>query len=377
MNTNLEPNVLRWARIRAGLSPEELAKRLGKKVSRVVEWEMDGILSLKQVEALAEKTHTPVGYLFLPKPPVEKLPVKDFRTVSGVATVSPNLLDVIYHAQRRQEWYRDHLKKAGNEPLPFIGSLRPDTRVETAAEVIRSTLSIGPEISFRASSWEESLELHVEEAEDAGIVVMRSSIVGNATRRAISVSDFRGFALCDKYAPVLFINTADSKAAQLFTLAHELVHLWIGESVVFNLDDSLPPDQSVERYCNSVGAELLIPMAMFRVHWRTQADSYSEVVRLGRQFKVSTLVTARRALDAGFIDQPRFKEIYANEVRRYHRKGAGGSFYRSAPIRAGRRLTRSLVVSALEGGTSYREAMQLVGVSSINTFHELAKRLGC
>src|SRR2546423_1880531 len=124
VKVTVEPQVLRWARERAGLAPAELAQKLALKEERVAEWERTGVLTLAHLERVASKTYTPVGYLFLAAPPQETLPISDFRTMGGdrMRRPSPNLLDTIYLCQQRQGWYHDYLIGEGEAPLAFVGS---------------------------------------------------------------------------------------------------------------------------------------------------------------------------------------------------------------------------------------------------------------
>ena len=230
MKITLQPNCLRWARERAGLDTPDLAPKIGVKEEKIIAWEQSGELTFSQAEKLANATHTPIGYLFLPKPPVERLPVNDFRTVgtSSITQPSPALLDVVNEALRRQDWYRDYLRSNGGEPLAFVGSISPLSNIVRIADTIRAEVFWNADLRAKAKSWEDALTKQTDAVENAGILVMRSGIVGNNTSRPLSVSEFRGFALSDRYAPLVFINGRDFKAAQMFTLAHELVHIWLG-----------------------------------------------------------------------------------------------------------------------------------------------------
>ena len=267
MNISLEPRILRWARERAGLDVSALAKKLGiKKVGRVTEWERTGEMPYEKAELLAEKTYTPFGFLFLKEPPDEALPIPDFRTVASapVRQPSPNLLDTIYRAQHRQNWFRDYLSEEGHEPLAWVGSLRLSDRPVEAANRVREVTGLTTALRRSASNWEDALRLMVEQIEESGVLVMRNGVVDNNVHRKLSVDEFRGFALADPHAPLIFVNGADALGAQMFTLAHELIHIGLGLSGVSTLEATFSNGRDTEKFCNEVAAELLIPLAELR-----------------------------------------------------------------------------------------------------------------
>lgn len=387
MNATLNPKVLRWARKRAGLNLAELAKKIfGKKGTPDVirEWEHTGELTFSEAERLAEKTHTPFGYLFLGTPPREELPIKDFRTMGGaeIKAPSPNLLEVIYECQRRQAWYREYLLANGEQPLDFVGKFSAQDSVERTAQDIRNRLQIGSGLSTEIESWRQNLVLHFEAAENAGILVMRNGVVGNNPHRKLSLDEFRGFSLADEYAPLVFINTRDARAAQLFTLVHEIAHIWIGESAVSNPVRMFTSGGAVEQHCNQVAAEVLIPLAEFRSKWRQSAEVESQFRTIAREYKVSSLVALRRALDAGFVTRDEFWQYYDNEVQRFKdyrdrdtaaAKDPGGNFYSSLKSRSSDRFCRALISSTLEGKTSYKEAFGLLGLRNTKSFSNFAR----
>lgn len=376
----LEPTVLQWARKRAGLDPAALALKVigkGGTPEKVREWEKTGELSFRHAELIAEKTHTPVGYLFLQFPPVEKLPINDFRTIGDApCPVTQNLLDIIYEAQRRQEWYRNYLIESGGPPLSFVGKISIDTQVEQAAKDICDIFKIGPRLSTTSQDWKANLLLHVEALEERGVLVMRSGSLGPT--RKLSVEDFRGFALSDAYAPIIFINTSDSQGAQLFTLAHELVHICIGESAVSNLKSTYAPAHRVESFCNAVAAEMLLPIKELIAGWNEQANVNAQIQKFSARYKVSTLVVIRRAKDAGFLTQSSFNVRFRSEFKKLRalNKGKKPTFYNTRNARVGNRMVRAIIGSTLEGKTLYRDAMHLLGLKSANTFHTFAKKIG-
>ena len=200
-----------------------------------------------------------MGFFFLPSPPDEQVPIPDLRTVGdrGVRRPSPDLLDTIYQCQQRQEWYRDYVRGIGLDPVAHVGSLSTATPVDEAASAVTAAMSFS--VERRGSNWSEAFGYLRDQAEDNGVLVMVSGVVGSNTRRKLDPAEFRGFALSDPLTPLVFVNGADTKAAQIFTLAHELAHIWLGQSALSDADLSVQATDNVERWCNRVAAEVLVP----------------------------------------------------------------------------------------------------------------------
>ncbi len=375
----VNPELLQWACERSGIAHEALAVKFEK----LPEWESGETQpTLKQLEAFARAVHVPVGYLFLSQPPEEPVPIPDFRTFAGQAVTrpSPNLLDTIYSCQERQSWYRDFVRVARQPELPFVGSATVETRPEAAAADMCETLGFDLAVRRDCRTWIEALRLFIRQADEAGVLVMVSGVVMSNNRRRLDPAEFRGFALSDPLAPLIFVNGADTKAAQMFTLAHELAHLWLGASALSNLGAAPGPGfRREEVWCNAVAAELLVPLAALRDGLQEDEPLPGALSRLARTFKVSTLVVLRRLLDAGWIDRARFDIAWAEEVERLRhlsQQGGGGDFYRTTLSRVSRRFARALVVSTLEGQTLYRDAFRMLGVSKPETFNNLGREAG-
>lgn len=375
----VEPGLLRWACERSGREADYLQNRF----PQLEAWERGSELpTFRQLEAFAKATYAPIGYLFLREPPIEELPVTDFRTMGDaeVRHASPALLDTLHLCQQRQDWYRDEARTSGEPPLEFIGSLSISVEVEVAGAHLRDALGFDIEQRRRASSWSEALRLFIAQADALGVLVMVSGIVGSNTHRQLDPEEFRGFVLSDSLAPLVFINGADTKAAQMFTLAHELAHLWLGQSGISNTQAVSTPDHAVERWCNRVAAELLAPSEIVRNEFDPSAEPNAEANRLARRFKVSTLVTLRRIHDVGGLSRDEFRASYQEEVSRLRdlqeRRRGGGSAIRNVGPRVSKRMARALVVSTLEGRTSYTESFRLLGVRKLSTFESVAQSLG-
>jgi Zn-dependent peptidase ImmA (M78 family) len=246
----------------------------------------------------------------------------------------------------------------------------------TAAH-IRDGLGFDIDERRQLPTWTDALRRFIEQADALGVLVMVSGVVGSNNRRVLDPEEFRGFALADTLAPLVFINGADTKAAQMFTLAHELAHVWLGETAVSDTQPSEVPDHVIERWCNQVAAELLVPLEALRQEYDRAAGIESETARLARCFQVSTLVILRRIHDAGGLTGQRFWDAYDAELERLRAipRGSGGNFYLTLGARAGTTFARALVISTLEGRTSFTEAFRLLGFKKMATFHELERNL--
>ena len=380
LRVSVNPEVLQWAINRSGKDYATVANRF----SKLNDW-VTGVIdpTLKQLEDFAHYTYTPVGTLFLESPPVEKLSLPDFRYPANASPGVPsaNLLDVISQCEIRQDWYRNYLISIGEQQLEFVASCEiTDSPWEVASRI---TEKIGFDFDKRASlpTWDAALTDMIACADSAGILVMRNGVVGSNNKRPLDPEEFSGFALVDEYAPLVFVNGKDSRSRQMFTLAHELAHIWLGESGVSMNALNRPLHRRVEKWCDRVAAELLVPMDRLKAHCEERAEVEDLLVKLSRLFKVSTLVVLRRLYDGKFIEQEECRKRFDSEIARLRalsdsRSSGGGDYYRTQISRTGKRFTRAVVYSALEGQTLYRDAFAMLGVKKQATFNEMARNVG-
>ena len=374
----VKPEILRWARERAGLT----VATLQDKFSSYTAWERgEKSPTFHQIEALAKKTLTPLGFFFLSTPPEEKLPIPDFRTVDDSLSdrPSPNLLATVYAMQRRQDWMRDYLIERGAEPLAFVGAAKVKDDPKKIAAQARKALGLEPDWAKEHPTWQKALDSLRDAIEEAGVLTVINGVVENSTKRKLDVNEFRGFVLCDRHAPLIFVNGSDAKAAQMFTLAHELAHLWLGQDALFNFDRLQPAGFGVELFCNQVTAEFLAPENDVRKAWPDVQAGVDRFDQLARQFKVSSLVMARRALDLDLIDRSDFLSFYsdymADERRKAQRQKPGGDFYNTQNNRVGKRFAEIVFRAAKEGSLLYRDAYRLTGLHGA-AFTSYAERIG-
>ncbi len=374
----LNRTILEWVLHRASLTLDDVEQKLPK----VRQWASgEGQPTLRQVETLAKLTLTPLGFFFLDEPPEDRLPVPLFRTLDRGAPgrPSPELLETIQTMQRRQAWMREYLIEQGQEPLPFVRSARTDETPAVVGERIRSALRLAQGWAAEESTWTDALRVLRDSMEDAGIIVVANGVVGNNTHRTLNTDEFRGFVLVDEYAPLVFVNSTDGKAAQMFTLAHEVAHVFFGSSAAFDLREMQPASDPGEQACNRVAAEFLVPAQDIRRVWPAVRENPEPFQKLARQFKVSALVVARRALDLQIIDRDAFLTFYNEYLQDERRKATQGKrradFYATQNMRVSRLFAHTIIRAAREGRVLYSEAYRLTGLYG-KTFDGYAASLG-
>ena len=372
----LAPDVLRWARERAGLAPEGLAAKMKVKPDQLRDWESSGRISLAQADRMAHHTRTPLGYLFLKAPPEEDLSIPDYRTFAGAvpARPSPDLLDTIHLMTRRQAWMRDELVEAGADLLPFVGNSRHESSSDAVAEAMRGAFSLPAGWAATRPDWTSALRYLRDRADEAGVLIVFNGIVGNNTSRKLDRHEFQGFALVDSYVPLVFVNAADFRAAQMFTLAHELAHLFVGAPGLSSLGDRELPHHDTERFCNAVAAEFLVPAREMIDQWTPVAQVEEALQAVARRFKVSVLVAARRAVHLGLIRPSEFRLFYARHTGALKPRSGGGDFWNNQNTRIGRRFGSAVYRAVVAGRLTYREAYALTGLRG-DTFDKFLRRM--
>ena len=365
----ITPSVVNWARRRIHLTVDEAAQKLHIEPEVLAAWESGSLRpDMSQAEDLAQKLHIPFGYLFLSNPPTEPVPLPDLRTIGDKppATLSPEFQELIYDVIAKQEWYKEYQEEEEATPIGFVGSFAGNDDVETIAADIRRTLGLTQAMRQSASDWEDFLRKFIAKTEGVGVLVLRAGYVGRDTHRTLDEREFRGFVISDPLAPLIFLNGRDAKAAQIFTLAHELAHVWRGQTGISDPDyrQSSDGSNSSERICNEIAAEVLIPKTDFVVAWTSTETIPENVRRLARRYRVSNIVVLRKALDTNTITRSEFQQYYdaiALSGPSKSEKG-GGNYYNTLIARNSVSLTSRILSALAQGRTTYREASRLLDV---------------
>lgn len=362
--------IVAWARKLNNIPYDQLEKSLNVNKEQIIAWEAGQTLpTFNQAIELADALHIPFGFLFLSDTPDDNIPLPDLRTRASSRRRKPsgNFLELLYQVVNKQEWYKEYLTENGGKPLPFVSKFSLRDSVATVAADIRQTLHIDADLRRNVGNRDKYLSALAANAEDIGITVLRSSVVGNNNNRKLDADEFQGFAIADDIAPFVFVNTDDFKTAQIFTLAHELAHIWVGKSGVTNTDEegiSVESEQRVETFCNEVAVETLVPAADFLRSW--DARTFTPTIdSLANEYRVSTFVILRRAHELNKIETPEFKRLL--EVERAHiqkskSKSGPANYWVTVATRHSQRFMDAVLNDVQRGGTVWRDGARLLSV---------------
>lgn len=360
---HVNPEILIWARERAGLDLPVLARKLSVHEAKLRSWENgEARPTFRQARLLAHHTYVPFGYLFLKHPPADELPIPDLRTVGdhprGEASLA--LKDTLREVLQRQLWYREYQQEREAPSVPVVGAASVQTPVPELVGDMRRRLGV-PAHPERGG-WDDYFRDLVERIETLGVLVMRNGMVGTNTHRPLRVEEFRGFAIADPYAPVIFINTADVPEARLFTLIHELTHVWLGQSAISDADPANP--HRIERLCNRVAAEFLVPEQEFVPLWSAEISWEANLPEIADYFHVSQWVAARRAHELGLIADEDYRDYLRRRLAaaRHQKQQGRPSFARVQKGRISKRFAQAVASEALSGRLLLRDAHRLTGI---------------
>ncbi len=362
----INPQALAWALRRARLGLNRLAAVAGVKPDQVQAW-LDGSRqpTYPQARKIAHRLRVSLGQLLLPPPADEPLPLPDFRrgTASRLGP-SVDLIDTIFDALRKRDWWREY---RGDSIISFVGSYDwRNQRPQEVADSIRKQIAVQKH-QKEAAGFEDFLRRLTYASEDAGILVLRTSVAVNNNHRPLDPDEIAGFAVADPVAPIIMINTADYVARRNFTFAHELAHIWVGQSAIDDKVES-ETDHLLERFCDQVAVEVLVPASEFRRVW--QGPSLEAAHKTAKRFWVSTWVVVRRAFELGLIDAEEYHELlseYQQKLYKPKKRQGRGHSYRTLEARNSPLFTRCVLKAALQGELTLRDASTLLNVS-IGTF---------
>lgn len=385
----ITPNVLKWARESARMTEETAAAKISKlTVEKLKEWE-DGTSqpTIRQAQILAKAYKRPFALFFLPEVPRDFQPLQDFRK-SGSKELTTSSIFIIREIQQKQAWISDVYSENNEEKLPFVGRFSLNSNPKKVADDILATLGINPS-KYKTDN---PIREWINAAESNGIFVSRTSFIHSKMK--LDSEELQGFAIADQFAPFVFVNSDDWNAPQLFTLVHELAHIWIAETGISN---EVEPDikhkdkfHPVELFCNEVAANALMPKEIVLSFDSISFQTYKDVFKVAKQLGVSSFALLVRALNLNFISTTTYQKLkkqadidYAMFLKREAEKKAkqkekdkpGGPNYFLLQLNRNSRLFTQTVLDAFRGGfIEPTLASSLLNVQ-VNKFPKLESQL--
>ncbi len=302
----ITPKILTWARESARMPLDVAASKIGKSIEIIEEWE-SGVSqpTIKQAEKIAKIYKRPFALFFLPEIPKDFYPLQDFRKSDSIKLTTGSVF-IVREIQQKQAWLSDVLQENGEEKLPFIGKYTIKDSPEKVAKDILSTLNINP------SNYTETnpIKEWVNKAELSGIYISRTSFIHS--RLTLDKNEIQGFAIADPYAPFIFVNSKDWAAPQLFTLIHEIAHLWVSETGISNeieFEQAKSKAHPVEIFSNEVAANILMPKELIFSLDSRIFDNSKEVFNTAKVLGVSSFALLFRAFNLEIIDVKKYNSL--------------------------------------------------------------------
>ena len=305
---HITPNVLKWARESARISVESAASKVSVSAERLLYWEEGKSKpTIRQAQELAKAYRRPFALFFLPEIPNDFQPLQDFRK-RGSKSLSTASVFIIREIQQKQSWISE-LKEENNElKVPFVGRFSLEDNPIVVAEDILSTLDINP-LHYKQHS---PIKEWIDKAESKGVFISRTSFIHS--RLTLDSSEIQGFAISSEYAPFIFINSRDWGSAQLFTLVHELAHIWIAQTGISNSIESINAfkdvNHPVEAFCNEVAANALIPL-IYITELRNHTITSELIYRYSSKLGISSYAFLIRALKLNLITLDEYASLKA------------------------------------------------------------------
>jgi len=299
--------VFKWARESAKMTEEIAASKVAVSIEKFKDWEAgNDYPTIRQAQTLAKAYRRPFALFFLPDVPTDFQPLQDFRK-TGSNELSTSSIFIIREIQQKQAWISEVNKDNNENRVPFIGKFTIKDNPVLVANDILHTLNINP-LKYKSNN---PIIEWIDKAESNGIFISRTSFIHS--RLKLDSNEIQGFAIADNFAPFVFINSDDWNAPQLFTLVHELSHLWIAETGISNdiepsiknTDDYNP----IELFCNEVAANALMPKEFIDNLDNKSFDNAKEVFKISKTIGVSSFALLVRAFNLNIISVSTYKRL--------------------------------------------------------------------
>lgn len=313
---HITPKVFKWARESARMTEEDAAAKVSVSSDRLVDWEAGKSKpTIRQAQILAKAYRRPFALFFLPDIPQDFQPLQDYR-LKGSKVLGTASIFIIREIQQKQAWISEVNEQNEERKIPFVGRYSLKDNPATVSNDILSTLNINP-LQYE---YENPIKEWIDKAESNGIFISRTSFIHS--RLTLDSNEIQGFAISDSYAPFIFINSSDWSAPQLFTLVHELAHIWIAETGISNQIQPIVQSQEkyhpIEIFCNEVAANALIPSDYISELRKYNSITSDQIFGYSRNLGISSFALLVRALNLNLISFSEYSSLKREADAGFH-----------------------------------------------------------
>jgi len=369
----INPKIIAWAISHGEKSEADLRQKY-----RLDRWENPKAEhdnpTFKQVQDFSRDTRIPFNYFFKADIPHEENAFVKFRTINNTNNQpSRRLIDTIHAMASRQEWMKQYLLDQNDQTkFKFLNIINDQMSPKTVAKDILKLLDLTDTIGLTMTD-DAFFNILRTKISTLGILVMQSGIVGTNTRRSLDVAEFRAFVLIDSVTPLIFINSADSKKAKIFSLIHELIHALLGRSEILNVS---PEDNMTnERWINEVTINILLPAKDVRLNL-SQETYQKGLPYLSKKFHTSLVATAIRAVSLNSCKHTAISWAKQEQSRylKLKQSPSGGNFYNTAISRVDRHFANAVINNEADGNLAVATAASMLGIT-LKTYDATVDRI--
>src|SRR5574344_376387 len=355
--------VFKWARESAKMTEELAASKVSVSIDKFKDWEKGvDYPTIRQAQTLAKAYRRPFALFFFLFFPTDFQPLQDFRK-TGSKELSTSSIFIIREIQQKQAWISEVNEDNNENKVPFIGRFTIKDNPILVAKDILATLNINP-LNYKSNN---PIIEWIDKAESNGIFISRTSFIHS--RLKLDSNEIQGFAIADDFAPFIFINSDDWNAPQLFSLVHELSHLWIAETGISNdVEPSIKKAgdyNQIELFCNEVAANALMPKEFIDSLDSKAFDNVKEVFKNAKIIGVSSFALLVRALNLNIISLSAYKQLKhladieyneflkreeAKKIKQKEKEKPGGPNYFLLQLNRNSRLFTQSVLDAFRAG---------------------------
>ena len=311
----INPKVMVWARETAALSGDQAAQALGIRATYLAAIERGDMNPTRdQLARMARSYERPILAFYIQEPPKSDEPLQDFRaSVSARNTEQCQDFEVMLRdLQGRHNLIRSASQHdQGRLHLDFVGTACMKAGERALCSSIETQLGLTRLDIRKNETIAQAFKMLRQSLERLGIFILLSGHIARF-HAILAARIYRSFSIIDTASPLISINENIEMADWLFALIHELAHLWLGESGVGRLSLEDPHEERLDRFCDNVAGEFLLPrsdLANLGLKGQTTLLQRERILSAAATWHISPQCLAHRLEQAGLIAHEEWRHL--------------------------------------------------------------------